>query len=189
MDQRPDLGLASVVHRGAHGVLQLSIRRFPSPLRLGEALFAAHWPMLRSWQELKTRTSRYEREGFLLNSKEIDWCYRFWRAGWPVAHLPVMAITHHAGGRDRGDLMAQLSHSRLLFAAKHYGPLRRKGIRAALALGHIVRICVFTPASHVRPQHAARMQAERAGLQVVLGRACPPLGPYAKTISAEAATP
>lgn len=206
MDARPELGMASVVQRGSDGRLQDSIRRFPSPLRsLGEALFAAHWPVLRTWQELETRPARYEREGpadwlvgafliarreavaavgpmderFFLYSEEIDWCFRFWRAGWPVAHLPGMTITHHAGGRSRGDLMAQLSHSRLLFAAKHYGRARRLGIRAGLALGHALRIAVFAPAALLSSGQRERLRAERAGLRVVLGRGGPPLGPYA----------
>lgn len=214
MDDRPELGLASVVQRGTGGELQPSIRRFPSPLRsLGEALFAAHWPVLQTFQELETRASRYEREGhadwlvgafliarreavqavgpmderFFLYSEEIDWCYRFWQAGWPVAHLPAMAVTHHSGGRDRGDLMAQLSHSRLLFATKHYAPARRAGIRAALALGHVIRIAVFGVASVVRPAQAERVRAERAGLRVILGCAAPPLGPYSKPISPKVA--
>jgi len=211
MDERPQLGMASVVQRGTEGELQDSIRRFPSPLRsFGEALFAAYWPVLRTWQELETRRERYEREGpadwlvgafliarreavaavgplderFFLYSEEIDWCYRFWQAGWPVAHLPLMTVTHHAGGRSRGDLMAQLSHSRLLFAAKHYGPARRLGIRAGLALGHLVRIAVFAPLAPLRPAQRERVRAERAGLRVVLGRAAPPLGPYSAAAQA-----
>lgn len=209
MDARPALGMASVVQRGTEGELQESIRRFPSPLRsLGEALFAAHWPVLRTFQELETRPERYRREGhadwlvgafliarreavqavgsmddrFFLYSEEIDWCYRFWQAGWPVAHLTTMTITHHAGGRSRGDLMSQLSHSRLLFAAKHYGVARRRAIRAALALGHAIRIAVFAPLALVRPAQMERVRAERAGLRVILG-AAPPLGPYSKAAS------
>jgi len=215
MDARPELGLASVVQRGTEGELQPSIRRFPSPLRsLGESLFAAHWPVLRSFQELETRPARYSHEGeaewlvgafliarreavravgpmderFFLYSEEIDWCYRFWQAGWPVAHLPVMTITHHAGGRSRGDLMAQLSHSRLLFAAKHYGAVRRLGIRAGLALGHVVRIAVFAPTAVLRPAQRERVRAELAGLRVILGLSAPPLGAYSKRARTEAAT-
>jgi N-acetylglucosaminyl-diphospho-decaprenol L-rhamnosyltransferase len=210
MDARPQLGLASVVQRGTDGHLQPSIRRFPSPLRsLGESLFAAHWPLLRSAQELETRPDRYEREGhadwlvgafliarreavqavgpmddrFFLYSEEIDWCYRFWQAGWPVAHLPTMVVTHHSGERSRSDLMAQLSHSRLLFAGKHYGPARAAGVRAALALGHAIRIAVFGAISVVRPAQRERVRAERAGLRVILGRSAPPLGPYATPAS------
>lgn len=211
MDARPELGLASVIQRGTDGELQASIRRFPSPLRsLGESLFAAYWPILNSAQELETRPARYEREGsaewlvgafliarreavqavgpmderFFLYSEEIDWCYRFWQAGWPVAHLPVMTITHHSGGRSRGDLMAQLSHSRLLFAAKHYGVARRAGIRAALALGHLIRIAVFGAAALARPAQLERVRAERAGLRVILGLSAPPLGPHSKATAA-----
>ncbi len=33
----------------------------------------------------------------------------------------------------------------MLFAAKHYGAGARLGIRAALALGHAIRIAVFPP--------------------------------------------
>jgi GT2 family glycosyltransferase len=216
MDVRPGLGLASVLQRGGEGELQPSIRRFPSPLRsLGEALFAAHWPLVRTCQELETRPALYEREGeadwlvgafliarreavhavgpmderFFLYSEEIDWCYRFWQKGWSVAHLPVMAVTHHSGGRDRSDLMAQLSHSRLLFAAKHYGPAKRAGIRAALALGHALRIAVFAAATVARPAQAQRVRAERAGLRVILGRAAPPLGPYSTSDPRKAAAP
>ncbi len=215
MDARPKLGLASVVQRGSDGELQPSIRRFPTPARsLGEALFAAHWPLARTLQELETRPAPYRAESdadwlvgafliarreavrdvgplderFFLYSEEIDWCYRFWAAGWPVAHLPGMAVTHHCGGRSRGDLMAQLSHSRLLFAAKHYGPARRAGIRAALALGHAIRIAVFGPVALVRSTQRERVRAERAGLRVLLGRQGPPLGPYSRPARVTSAT-
>jgi len=216
MDERPGLGLASVVQRGTDGELQPSIRRFPSPLRsLGEALFAAHWPVMRTLQELETRPGPYEREHevdwlvgafliarreavqavgpmderFFLYSEEIDWCYRFWQAGWPVAHLPQMAITHHCGGRSHGDLMAQLSYSRLLFAKKHYGRARTAGIRAALALGHGVRIAAFGPAALVSSTQRQRVRTERAGLRVILGRGGPPLGPPSGTPVAPASAP
>jgi len=206
MDARPRIGIASVVQRGSDGELQPSIRRFPSPLRsFGEALFAAHWPVLRTCQELETRRAPYESEidvdwlvgafliarreavtsvgpldeRFFLYSEEIDWCYRFRQAGWPVTHLPVMSITHHAGKRSRGDLMAQLSHSRMLFAGKHYGSLRRLGIRAGLTLGHMIRIAVFAPRAVFRASARDRVWAEVAGLRVVLGFSRPPLGPYA----------
>ncbi len=202
LDARPHVGLASVVQRGADGALQPSIRRFPSPARdLGEALFAARWPVLRTLQELELRPGRYAVEGpadwlvgaflcarreavrdvgplderFFLYSEEIDWCWRFWAAGWPVEHLPVMTVTHHAGRRSRGDLMAQLSHSRMLFAAKHFGRGRRAGIRAALALGHVLRVAAFAPVALVRPGARDRVRAERAGLAVLLGLAGPPL--------------
>jgi GT2 family glycosyltransferase len=207
MDARPQIGLASVVQRGSGGELLASIRRFPSPSRsLGEALVAARLPILRACQERETRAARYEREGpadwlvgafliarleavdavgpmderFFLYSEETDWCFRFWQAGWPVAHLPAMVVTHHCGKRSGGDLMPQLTHSRLLFAAKHYDAGCRFGIRAALALGHALRLAVFGAAALVDGKRLERARAERAGLRVVLGLAGPPLGPYSK---------
>lgn len=208
MDARPELGLASVIQRGPDGRLHQSIRRFPTPLRsLGAALFAAYWPPLPAFQELETRAHRYEREEtadwlvgafliarreavaavgpmderFFLYSEEIDWCYRFWQARWPVAHLPVIAVTHHVGGRSHSDLMPQLSHSRMLFAAKHYGAARRAGIRAALALNHLIRIAVFGAIAAARPAQLGRVRAESAGLRVILGLSGPPLGPYSRS--------
>lgn len=203
LDERPEVGLASVVQRGPGGDLQPSIRRFPSPARdLGEALFAARWPWPTALQELDTRPDRYRREGrvewavgsfllarreaveavgglderFFLYCEDADWCYRFRRAGWAVAHLPGVEVTHHLGGRSHGDLIPQLSHSRLLFAAKHYGRRRRLGIRAALALGHALRLAAFAPAAALGSAAGrARLRAERAGLAVVLGLAGPPL--------------
>ncbi len=214
MDARPGLGMASVIQRGADDQLEPSIRRFPSPLRsLGEALFAAYWPMLQSLQELEIRPARYQREGpadwlvgafliarreavrdvgqmderFFLYSEELDWCYRFWQAGWPIAHLPVMVITHHSGEGKRGELMAQLSHSRMLFAAKHYGPARSLGIRAGLALEHAIRIAVFGAVSVLRPRLRGRVRAERAALRVTLGLSAPPMGAYSKPATAGSA--
>ena len=205
MDARPRLGMASVVQLGTDGEPQPSIRRFPSPARsLGEALFAARWPLFRGLQELETRPGAYAEEQrvdwavgafmiarieavravgpldpqFFLYSEEIDWCYRFRAAGWPVGHLPAFAVLHHGGGRSHGDLIAQLSHSRLIFAAKHYGRGRRLGIRAALGLGHLIRIAVWTPVALLRRCARERVAVERAGLRVILGRSAPPLGPY-----------
>jgi N-acetylglucosaminyl-diphospho-decaprenol L-rhamnosyltransferase len=216
MDARPEFGMASVIQLGPTGERQISIRRFPSPMRsLGEALFAARWPVFRTFQELETRPEPYQREGtvdwvvgafliarrdaveavgpmddrFFLYSEEIDWCYRFWRAGWPVAHLPQMTVVHHTSDRTRGDLMAQLSHSRLLFAGKHYGFARALGIRLALGLGHLLRIGVFGLASPFSPDARSRVRDEAAALRVVLGRRGPPLGPYSGDHGIEATDP
>ena len=201
MDGRPHVGIASVIQRGSGGELQHSIRRFPSVGRdLGEALFAARWPVMQTLQELETRASAYENERsvdwvvgafliarstavaqvglmderFFLYSEEIDWCYRFAGASWDVRHLPVMTIIHHAGRRDGGDLMVQLAYSRKLFAHKHFGAFKSRGIRAALAVGHLLRIFVLAPYAIRRRGICSRLIAERRALTVQLGLAGPP---------------
>ncbi len=213
LEHRPEIGLASVTQRGADGALQPSIRRFPTPARdLGEALFASRWPVLRTLQEPETRAERYhdERqvdwlvgafliarrealaevglmdERFFLYSEEIDWCYRFWQAGWPVVHLPLIEVIHHVGGRSTGDLVAQLSYSRMLFAAKHYGRLRRLGIRFALGLGHALRLAVLGPAALRSGAARERVAAERGGFAVILGLSGPPLATQEGTLAAPA---
>lgn len=202
LDSRPDVGIASVIQRGAGGELQYSMRRFPSPARdLGESLFAARWPFFRSLQELDMDRRRYAREtsadwvvgaflcarakaiasigamdeGFFLYSEEIDWCLRAHQRGWDVRHLPLMTVTHHAGRRDSGDLMAQLAHSRALFAAKHHGRLGSFGIRAALAVGHVLRIGLRLPVAPFSAGSRVRIGAEAGALRVLLGLGPPPL--------------
>jgi N-acetylglucosaminyl-diphospho-decaprenol L-rhamnosyltransferase len=202
LDSRPDVGIASVVQRGAAGELQFSMRRFPSPLRdLGESLFAARWPVLGTLQELETRSGLYAEEAspdwvvgafmcvraeaidsigpmderFFLYSEEIDFCLRARQRGWDVRHLPLMTVTHHAGRRDRGDLMAQLAHSRALFARKHHGRLGSLGIRAALALGYLLRIAALAPPAVVDPASRRRIASEGQALAVLFGLARPPL--------------
>jgi GT2 family glycosyltransferase len=201
LEARPEVGIASVIQRGGDGELQLSMRRFPSPARdLGESLLAARWPVLRSMQEVEVRPELYLREAapdwvvgsfmcaraqtvaeigpmderFFLYSEEIDWCLRARQAGWDVRHLPVMTVTHHGGRRDQGDLMAQLAHSRLQFAVKHHRRGRAQRIRAALALGHLLRIIGHLPLA-LRSSARRRIAAERRALAVLLGLADPPL--------------
>jgi GT2 family glycosyltransferase len=203
LDARGDLGAAGVVQRDARGGLHRTIRRFPTAARdLGEALFATRRPVLRELQELEVRDAPYfaeteadwvvgsflavrrsalEQVGglderFFLYSEEIDLCLRLRQAGWRVVHLPVMEVLHHAGRRDSGDLAAQLAHSRLLFAAKHLPAGQRAGVRAALTLGHVLRLAALAPAAVVHGGARARARSESAGLAVLLGRGRPPLG-------------
>jgi N-acetylglucosaminyl-diphospho-decaprenol L-rhamnosyltransferase len=202
LDARPEVGIASVVQHGSSGELQFSMRRFPSPLRdLGESLFAARWPFASPLQELDVRADRYREESradwvvgaflcaraeaveaigpmddrFFLYSEEIDWCRRAWQAGWQVRHLPAMSVTHHAGRRDGGDLMAQLAHSRALYARKHHGSLGAAAIRAALALGHLLRIGLGVLLAPFSKPARRRLAAECRALVVLLGFTAPPL--------------
>ncbi|HTT95660.1 MAG TPA: glycosyltransferase [Solirubrobacterales bacterium] len=211
MDARPGTGIASVVQTDADGSLQPSIRRFPSVLRgIGEALFSYHWPLGRGLQEPVAPGPRYERAGdadwmsgafliaraeavaevgplderFFLYSEETDWCYRFKRAGWGVEHLPVATVVHHCGGGSDGVLKPQLTHSKMLFARKHYGRVRAAAIRGALALGHALRVFSGTVLGlFAGARHRERAAHEAAALKVALG-APPPYGPYAANAGA-----
>ena len=160
----------------------------------------ARWRPWQGWREEEPRLGRYEvpqaadwlvgaflvarreairavgglDERFFLYSEEIDWCYRFWQAGWSVLHLPVMTVTHYTGSEPRPDLMAQLSYAKLLFAAKHYGRRGTELIRAGLVLRHALRGALARLAALISPRWAPRAAAEGHALAVVLGHAEPP---------------
>jgi N-acetylglucosaminyl-diphospho-decaprenol L-rhamnosyltransferase len=202
LDERIEVGIASVLQRGSDGRLLPSIRRFPTPARdLGEALGAARVPLLRRMQELDDEYERYTQErsvdwlvgafliarreavqdvgpmdeGFFLYSEEIDWCHRFRQHGWDVRHLPFMAIIHHGGDSERPELVAQLSSSRLRFAYKHFARPKAVGIHAALMLKHVLRLAALVPAAALLPRLRRRARAEASGLAVLCG-GTPPYG-------------
>lgn len=196
LDARPRVGAASVVQRGSAGELLPSIRRFPSPGRqLGEAF------RMRALSETERDPAQYQQERsadwlvgaflavrrealeevgalderFFLYCEETDWCYRMKAAGWDVRHLPALAITHHCGGYERPELLAQLAFSKLLFARKHFGRLRRGAIRFGLAARHGLRLALLAPAALVRPGARSRLRAESRALGVALGLSRAPL--------------
>jgi GT2 family glycosyltransferase len=62
-------------------------------------------------------------EGFFMYVEEVDWCYRFRRAGWEVWHCGEAGAIHHGGRSTRqmaGAMFVELHRSRLRFYQKHY---------------------------------------------------------------------
>jgi N-acetylglucosaminyl-diphospho-decaprenol L-rhamnosyltransferase len=49
-------------------------------------------------------------EGFRFNSEELEWCWRFRRAGWDVAYLPTAQVLHHAGQSSGQDVFYRHLH-------------------------------------------------------------------------------
>lgn len=206
LDAQPSIGIASVIQQAPDGSLQHSIRHYPSVrLALAEAVGASRWRPLSGLREEVCDEAGYRSsrscdwlvgafliarreaiaqvgpldERFFLYSEETDWCYRFRRAGWDVRHTPAMVVTHHTASTRSPDLAAQLSYAKVLFARKHYGPLRSSLIRQALALRHLVRAlaCAATGRSRrANADAAARGAAERRALAVMRGRVDPPFG-------------
>lgn len=195
LDERPEIGAASVIQEEPHGRLQ-SIRRDPSLSRaLGEALLLRRLPGCGTWQEreLDQRVYATERaadwlvgavlvlrrealdavggfdERFFMYCEEADLCRRVRAAGWEVRHLPVMRILHY-GGAPNPSLAAQATFARMLYAGKHFGRVEALAYRGILALHHLVRLAGLC----LRRGQAERLAGERRALQVVLGLAPPP---------------
>lgn len=198
-DERPEVGAASVVQKSPDGEVLPSMGRFPSIGRqLGEALLLCRLPGLRHLQEMELRPDRYRRdrsadwlvgaflavraeaiaevgrldERFFMYSEEKDWCYRIRAAGWDVHHLAGFSVVHHTGGYSNERLRAQLTYSKLLFADKHFGPLRRGGIRLGLGIRHAVRSVALR--ARGSDEGRSRLLGERNALSIVLGRTPPP---------------
>ena len=195
MDERPQVGAASVIQEEADGSLQ-SIRRDPSVGRaLSEALLIRTLPGCSRWQERELDQAVYasEREAdwlvgavlvlrreavaavggfderFFMYSEEADLCRRIREAGWEVRHLPVMRILHH-GGAPSPALIAQTAASRMQYAANHFGRVEAGLYRAVLALHHAVRLAGLLVRRGAPERRAGTFRA----LQVALGLAPPP---------------
>lgn len=184
LEARPQAGLAGTRQVGPDGELQLSMRRFPSVRRAWlEALGADRL----GWGERVRDAAAYDREepcdwvsgsfmlarrealagvggfddGYFLFSEETDLCLRLRRAGWEIVHLPQATIVHHhRPGADRPDVLAHASRSRLRYAGRHLGPVRRAAYLAGCALGLALRAA--RPGGGAPGQ--ARRRAARAGL-------------------------
>ena len=71
-------------------------------------------------------------EGFFMFSEELDWCWRFRRAGWTVRYTPAARIIHY-GGQSTGQvpLRRQLLflHGRYRLYRKYFGRVLELALR------------------------------------------------------------
>lgn len=210
LDGRPEIGAASVIQRATAGHVLPSIRRFPTPWRnLGEALFVTKVPRWRTLQELDQELDAYfeERradwvcgafliarreavedigpldERFFLYSEEVDWCLRIRNAGWEIRHLPVMEVVHHEGKLTPARL-AEESHSRVLFARKHFSRGQALAIHAALALRHGLRMVLLAAPALVVPDARPRLRCAALAFAVLTTAKTPPLSTAARAANA-----
>lgn len=68
-------------------------------------------------------------------SEETDLCFRLKQAGWPVYLVPQAEVLHHGGQSSRQMALTTLTllyRSKVLFFARHYGPLRAAQLTTAL---------------------------------------------------------
>jgi len=198
LDAHPEIGLAGCRQLDDEGRLCPTARRFPSVRRaLGEAFGPERFGLARRLGESELDLSLYDRdlpcdwtagsfmlvrrealtaaglldERFFFYSEEVDLCLRIKRAGWEVHHLPQMTIVHYGGTTEASPRMeAQMAYARSQYAAKNFGPLRRRAFVAAIALRHAIRWAAF---SRPRPARAA---AHKQALLTLLGRVEPPFG-------------
>ncbi|NLE75380.1 MAG: glycosyltransferase family 2 protein [Chloroflexi bacterium] len=77
-------------------------------------------------------------ERFFMYCEEIDWCRRFWEAGWSVHCLPQAEVLHHGGastGQFRDTMFVTLWRSRFLLFQKWASPAFLWAARRLVRLG------------------------------------------------------
>lgn len=103
-------------------------------------------------------------ESYFMYSEEVDWCFRFRRAGWQILYNPAVTTVHLWGGSSGGvrlEMFLQLYRSKVLFFRKNYGPLHAQLLKLILGLGCLLRIGPgliyyrFTGDSSKRDKHQA----------------------------------
>jgi GT2 family glycosyltransferase len=200
MDASPEVGIAGCRQIAVNGDLHLTMRRFPTAIRLlMEGLGSERWPYRASWTgQRELDTDKYAREfdldwtsgSFMLLRREAlesggwlderlflycddpDLGRRIKSAGWAVRHLPQMTIVHHDGKMGWSVRgYAQFAYAYRIYFGKHLGALHRSAAIAALAVGYGLRALLYPV---VRPSEADASRAMREALMTVLGRAEPP---------------
>jgi GT2 family glycosyltransferase len=154
MDERPDLGIAGCRLELEDGTFDHAARRsFPTPLSaLGHFTGVGRRPGARG-RLAAYRAPEVDRgpvdavngafmlirrraldevglfdEGYWMYMEDLDLCYRFAQAGWPVWYEPSLTVVHaKAGtsGRRRGPRLNYAFHYGMYrFYRKHYAPAR-----------------------------------------------------------------
>lgn len=161
MDQNPQAGLAGVRLLNADDSFQASYTAFPTLWReflilttLGRRFVRPEFPSYgpqadRGPQEiagymegafLLARREAVEQIGGLderifMYAEDVDWCYRFFRAGWGVWYLPNAPIVHYGGQsskKRRGRMEAELYRGRVYFFHKHHGPAAAAALKSLI---------------------------------------------------------
>jgi len=82
-------------------------------------------------------------EGFFMFAEDLDWCKRFWEAGWRVVFYPDVQAIHYRGGsstkKDAVWLALTQQRSILRYWKKHHDAAANWGIRCLLFIHKISR--------------------------------------------------
>jgi GT2 family glycosyltransferase len=82
-------------------------------------------------------------DSFFLFSEEVDWCYRFRRAGWKVLFFPGAEAFHVGGASHGGRMYTEQLRGHLRFLAKHRGEAEAERARRLLVASMRLRSLLF----------------------------------------------
>jgi len=173
LESRPEVGLAGPKVFGADGYLQYTCGQLPTIwnttcryMALDRAL--SRWSLfsgayMRHWEYdshaevgwlvgcfwLVRRTAVDQVGGlderFFFYAEDVDWCKRFWDAGWKVVFVPEGTATHFGGGSSANAPLrysAEKLKSNLMYWRKHYGSVGWSVCYLLAMVGHCFRFVV-----------------------------------------------
>jgi GT2 family glycosyltransferase len=171
LERNPEAAIAGPLLRNQDGTLQRSVRGFPTLWRLATEYFFLRklapgtrlmnafyggsfghdretWAEFLMGAALLVRPSAVDEVGglderFFLFSEEVDWCFRFDRAGWKILFTPVAEVVHVGGASHGGRFFREQVQGHLLFLAKHRGVRTARAARRLLAISLTLRGLVF----------------------------------------------
>ena len=82
-------------------------------------------------------------EAFFLFSEEVDWAYRFRRAGWKSVFFPGAGATHVYGASHQGRLYVEIQRGHVRFLAKHHGTASAERARRLLRISLALRGALY----------------------------------------------
>lgn len=84
-------------------------------------------------------------EGFFFYAEDIDWCKRFWDAGWKLMFVPDAVATHFGGGSSANAPLrycVEILRANLIYWKKHHGNFGRFGYWLLAIIQHGFRLMI-----------------------------------------------
>jgi GT2 family glycosyltransferase len=115
-------------------------------------------------------------EQFFMYGEDIDWCYRFLKAGWRVVFYPDAEALHYgaaSSAKAPTRFYIEMRRANLQYFRKHAGPIRTFGYRLATWLHEVTRIlgysAIYSVSSARRPEAALKIKRSIACIRWLSG--------------------
>jgi GT2 family glycosyltransferase len=92
-------------------------------------------------------------ERFFMYGEDVDWCRRFWNAGWRVRFDPGVEAVHYGGGSSEQSPLRfylEMQRAKLQYWRKHNGVRSVRLYAGVLALHHLLRVAAHAGCYLVR---------------------------------------
>ena len=184
LERHPEIGVLGARLRNADGSIQQSCWNFPDLKRSFAEAFGLHWLIPGNIHFTRLvdlsvqnpisvdvacgafcviRRTALDQVGllderFYFYGEDIDWCRRFWDAGWQVGYFPAGEVIHHGGAssaRAPAKYQVQAVRARMQYWRKHYSSLAMPLFYASLICLHLFRLVGGMLAASLRPGESA----------------------------------